>query len=42
MRRRNPDEWERRAAHFIAKTAKNERFGNWDDSGLPRTALDDG
>lgn len=38
VRRRDPAEWERRLAHFVARTAKNEMFGNWDDRGLPRTA----
>ncbi|MBT9554910.1 MAG: YdeI/OmpD-associated family protein [Myxococcales bacterium] len=38
VRKRDPAEWERRLANFVAKTAKNELFGNWDDSGLPRTA----
>lgn len=37
MRKRDPQEWEKRLASFIARTAKNELFGNWDDSGLPRT-----
>jgi uncharacterized protein YdeI (YjbR/CyaY-like superfamily) len=37
MRGRDPKEWEKRLAHFVAKTAKNERYGNWDDSGLART-----
>lgn len=37
VRKRNPGEWEKRLANFVRKTAKNEMFGNWDDSGLPRT-----
>jgi uncharacterized protein YdeI (YjbR/CyaY-like superfamily) len=37
VRRRDPAEWARRLAHFVARTAKNEMFGNWDDRGLPRT-----
>lgn len=37
VRKRDPAEWEKRLSNFVAKTAKNEMFGNWDDSGLPRT-----
>jgi len=37
VRKRNPGEWEKRLASFIRRTAKGEMFGNWDDSGLPRT-----
>jgi uncharacterized protein YdeI (YjbR/CyaY-like superfamily) len=37
MRRRDPKEWEKRLSNFVAKTAKNQMFGNWDDSVLART-----
>lgn len=37
VRKRNPDEWEKRLNSFIQRTAKGGMFGNWDDSGLPRT-----
>jgi uncharacterized protein YdeI (YjbR/CyaY-like superfamily) len=37
MRRRDPKEWEKRLSNFVAKTAKNQLFGNWDDAGLART-----
>lgn len=37
VRTRNPAEWEKRLANFIRRTARGEMFGNWDDSGLPRT-----
>ncbi len=37
VRRRDPKEWEKRVANFVAKTAKHKLFGNWDDSGLART-----
>jgi uncharacterized protein YdeI (YjbR/CyaY-like superfamily) len=37
MRGRDAREWEKRLANFVAKTAKNLMFGNWDDSGLPRS-----
>jgi uncharacterized protein YdeI (YjbR/CyaY-like superfamily) len=37
LRRRDPQEWEKRLANFVARTSKNEMFGNWDDSGLART-----
>jgi uncharacterized protein YdeI (YjbR/CyaY-like superfamily) len=37
MRTRDPREWKKRLDHFVAKTAQNKMFGNWDDSRLPRT-----
>ena len=37
VRRRDPQEWARRLESFLAKTAQQKMFGNWDDSGLPRT-----
>lgn len=37
MRRRDPQEWEKRLANFLAKTLKGELYGNWDDSGLARS-----
>jgi hypothetical protein len=37
MRKRDPKEWEKRLSSFVAKTAKKQMFGNWDDSGLPRS-----
>jgi hypothetical protein len=37
VRKRNPNEWEKRLNSFIQRTAKGGMFGNWDDSGLPRT-----
>lgn len=37
MRKRDPKEFNKRLSNFIAKCAKNEMFGNWDDSGLPRS-----
>jgi len=35
--RRDPKEWEKRLANFLRRTAKNEMFGNWDDTKLPRS-----
>lgn len=40
MRGRDPEERERRLSNFVARSAKGEMFGNWDDTGNPRT--DDG
>lgn len=37
VRKRDPKEWEKRLLNFVAKTAKNQMVGNWDDSGLART-----
>ncbi|MBK9070076.1 MAG: YdeI/OmpD-associated family protein [Myxococcales bacterium] len=37
MRTRDPREWEKRLANFVAKTKQNAQFGNWDDARLPRT-----
>ncbi|BDC50634.1 hypothetical protein F183_A29500 [Bryobacterales bacterium F-183] len=38
FRNRKPSgEWEKRLQNFIRQTAQNKMFGNWDDSGLPRT-----
>lgn len=37
VRKRDPKEFEKRLSNFLEKTAKGQLFGNWDDSGLPRT-----
>ncbi len=37
MRKRDPKEFDKRLANLVKKSAKNEMFGNWDDSGLPRS-----
>jgi uncharacterized protein YdeI (YjbR/CyaY-like superfamily) len=37
VRKTNPTEWEKRLRHFVLRTAKNEKFGNWDDSLLRRS-----
>ncbi len=37
MRSRDRAEWDKRLSHLIARSAKGELFGNWDDSGLPKT-----
>ena len=37
MRTRDPREWQKRLANFVARTAKGEMFGNWNDAGLPRS-----
>ncbi len=42
VRKRDPGEWEKRLGNFVAKTARREMFGNWDDSGLPRSPASDG
>lgn len=40
MRKRDPQEFEKRLANFVAKCAKREMFGNWDDAGLPRSPVE--
>lgn len=37
MRNRSGDEYEKRLRNFLDRTRKGEMFGNWDDTGLPRT-----
>lgn len=37
QRNRDMGAFEKRLAHLVLKSAKNAMFGNWDDSGLPRT-----
>lgn len=37
VRKRDPEEFERRLSNFIAKSGKNQMFGNWDDAGLARS-----
>lgn len=37
MRRRDPREFEKRLANFVARSARGEMFGNWDDAGLARS-----
>lgn len=37
VRKRDPKEHEKRLAHFVAKCAKNEMFGNWNDAGMRRS-----
>ncbi len=37
VRKSNPGEWEKRLRHLVTRSARNEKFGNWDDSSLPRS-----
>jgi hypothetical protein len=37
VRKRDAREWEKRLASLVQKCAKQKMFGNWDDSGLPKT-----
>jgi uncharacterized protein YdeI (YjbR/CyaY-like superfamily) len=37
MRKRDPRELERRLSNLVARSARNEMFGNWNDAGLPRS-----
>jgi uncharacterized protein YdeI (YjbR/CyaY-like superfamily) len=37
VRNRDPQAFEKRLAHLVKRSAKNQLFGNWDDSDLPRS-----
>lgn len=37
MRKRDLEEFDKRLRNLVARSAKNQMFGNWDDSGLPRS-----
>jgi uncharacterized protein YdeI (YjbR/CyaY-like superfamily) len=37
MRKRDPGEFEKRLSNLVARSARSEMFGNWDDAGLPRS-----